>query len=397
MRRFALLFAAVLAAGLVAARPGAGQSLFASEGLGLELWPMSARSAALGGVSLGLPGAEMSWSNPAGAVGLPVAGLLASFQYDDYTSEFAGRSIADGGAARLPLLLAAFPFGDRWAVSLGFGGFLDQRWGASQGDSLVFGNDSISVLDVVQSDGGVSRLRVAAARRLVPGLSVGLGADVYTGGVTRVAGRIFPLESSPRCCTSKWRYSGAGAIASLDWNPGEALSVSASLSTGGTLHAKLQVDTTDASVDNDAALERSYPLPVTMEAGATGRVAPNLLLAATARWGGWSSLDSRLSAVGGARDDWGVGGGLEWDAVQLGGRSLPVRLGARYRTLPFGDETAGTGGTSERIFTLGTGLALANGAARGDLAVERGTRAGPSDALSESFWRVAVSASVLGQ
>jgi hypothetical protein len=396
MRRPSLL-PALLLAGLVAPRAAAGQSLLASKGLGLEVQPMSARSAALGGVSLGLPGAEISWSNPAGAIGLPVGGMLASFQYDAYDARIGGRSIGEGNTARLPLLLAAFPFGSQWAVSVGFGGFLDQRWGATQPDSVVLGSDSVAVLDVVRSDGGVSRFRVAAARRLVPGLSLGLGADVYTGGVRRVAGRIFPGEGQPRCCTTSWRYSGVGAVGSLDWNPSEALSVSASLTAGGTLRAKSQVDTLDTDVENDVVRERDYDLPLTAHLGATGRVAPSLLVAATARWGGWSSLDPRLAAVGGARDDWGVGGGLEWDALQLGARTIPIRLGARYRTLPFGASGTEDAEPSERTFSLGTGLALTNGAARADVTVERGSRDGASDALSESFWRIVFSASVLGQ
>jgi hypothetical protein len=397
MRRLPLLPVALLAAGLAAPRAAAGQSLLASEGLGLELQPMSARSAALGGVSLGLPGAEISWSNPAGAIGLPVGGMLASFQYDTYDTRIGDRSIGEGNTARLPLLLAAFPFGEQWAVSVGFGGFLDQRWGATQPDSLVLGTDSVRVLDVVRSDGGVSRLRVAASRRLVPGLSLGLGADVYTGGVRRVAGRIFPGESQPRCCTTTWRYSGVGAVGSLDWNPSEALSVSASLTAAGTLPAKTEVDTLDADEENDAVRQRDYDLPVIAQVGATGRVAPNLLVAATAQWGGWSSLDPRLVAVGGARDDWGVGAGLEWEALQLGARTIPIRLGARYRSLPFGSSASDDATPSERTFSLGTGLALPNGAARADVTVERGSRDGASDALSESFWRVVLSASVLGQ
>lgn len=382
-----LLLAAVLLTPAGIGRAGA-QSLLSSQGLGLPLEPMGARSYALGGVSLGLPGPEISWSNPAGAVGLPAGGLLTAFQYDSYSATVRQESAVGGSAARLPLLLAAFPFGDRWAVSAGFGGFLDQRWGATQRDSLVLGSDSISIVDVVRSDGGVSRFRVAAARRLLPSLSLGLGADLYSGGVRRVAGRIFPNEAEPTCCTTTWRYSGVGAVTSLDWNPGAALSVSASASFGGTLRAEAQ---------DSSGRDRSYALPVRAEAGASGRVSPNLLVAATARWAGWSRLDTRLAPVGGARDTWGAGGGLEWDALQLLGRALPLRVGARYRTLPFGGTLVPGAEASERSYSLGSGLELGGGAARGDLTLERGSRGDTGDGLHESFWRIVFSASVLGQ
>jgi hypothetical protein len=46
---------------------------------------------------------------------------------------------------------------------------------------------------------------------------------------------------------------------------------------------------------------------------------------------------------------------------------------------------------------VGTGLILGGGATRGDVSVERGRRGAVDDGLSESFWRINLSVSVLGQ
>jgi hypothetical protein len=47
-------------------------------------------------------------------------------------------------------------------------------------------------------------------------------------------------------------------------------------------------------------------------------------------------------------------------------------------------------------YTGGTGLTLGGGAMSADLGVERGSRSGETG-VDESFWRVLVSVSVLGQ
>lgn len=370
---------------MFATAPLAGQSLLADRGLGLVVQPQGARSTGLGGTSLGLPGAEISWTNPAGAVGLPAAGLLVSFQYDDFEGSLDGRA-TDGSTARFPLLLAAFPFGERWALSAGFGGFLDQNAALEREDTLFLGSDTLAVRDRLASEGGVSRLRLGGAYRLLPQLSVGAGLDLFTGGVRRAAGRIFPGEAGPRCCFVDYRYSGTGLLGSVDWNPSAALSLSVSATTGGSLEA--EGDSVTPTVD--------YDLPVQLAGGASARVSANTLLAGGAEWAGWSALDGRLVSVGGGRDSWAAHGGIEYDGVQLAGRPLPLRLGGRFRQLPFRTD-AGAEWVDERAITGGVGVVLGGGATSTDFAVERGWRGGAAAGVDERFWRLVLSVTVLGQ
>jgi hypothetical protein len=379
-------FAVLLVAGL--ADGAAAQSVLASRGLGLVIEPRSARSSALGGVSLGLPGSEISWANPAGAVGLPAGGLTASFQFDDLSTDYRGDH-ASTTIARFPLVLAAFPFGSRWAVTAGLGGYLDQNWTFQRRDSLVVEGDTLQFIDRVASDGGVARLRFGAAYRLVPRLSVGLGLDVYTGGVQRTDGRIFAPAAAPQCCQRRWDYSGVGLVGSVDWNPTDALSLSVGGSAGGTL---------DADPRDSTAAAFSSSLPASLDAGASARLAPSLLVAAGGRWTGWSRVDDDLGDAGGARDAWSLQGGLEWDALRVGARAIPLRLGGRTATLPFGPAAGDEGGrwTRERALTGGTGLTLGSGAVSADVGVERGSRSGESG-VDESYWRFLLSVSVLGQ
>jgi hypothetical protein len=75
---------------------------------------------------------------------------------------------------------------------------------------------------------------------------------------------------------------------------------------------------------------------------------------------------------------------------------VPLRLGARYATLPFRWDAQSDWG-AERALTGGFGIYLAGGAARTDIGIERGTRGGSDFGVDESFWRLGVSLTVLGR
>lgn len=369
--------------------PAQAQSLLATRGLGLVVEPADARAFGMGGIPLGLTGNEISWANPAEAVGIPVPGFKLAFQYDDFASTYGGRE-SEGSTARFPLIAGAFPIGERIAVSVGLGGYLDQNWAVQRLDTLLVGTDSTEVQDRFTSVGGVSRARIGAGYRVAEQLSVAVGFDVYTGGVERAFGRRFAGDVEPGCCTTEWNYSGLGFLAGADWRPSEAARLSASVSRGGTLNAR---------TDDSLSVDRSFELPMTLMAGGSARVANDLLLGASAEWSGWSSLDDALSTVGGARDGWAVRGGVEWDAIMLGERAVPIRIGGRTASLPFRWDAAGGDDEwiEERALTGGLGVILAGGAARTDLALERGTRGGAAAGLDESFWRMSFSFIILGR
>lgn len=373
---------------LFGAGTAVAQSLLANRGLGLVVEPVDARAAGMGGVQLGLTQGEFSWVNPADLIGLPAPGMRFAFQYDEFTSDFGAVSL-DGSTARFPLLQLAAPIGERAALSLGFGGFLDQSFAIQRDTSLVVGSDTTAVLDRLTSEGGVARIRLGAAYEVIEGLAVGVGLDVFTGTVERNFGRRFFGEGPPTCCTAQWEYSGLGGVAGLTWTPSEAARVAVAASFGGSL---------EADSDSATAVD-SYSLPVTLHAGASARVAPDLLATLSGDWGGWSTLDSRLAEVGGARDSWSVRGGLEWDGIHLRDRPVPIRLGGRHSTLPFswGQPLAPTEASTERAITSGIGLVLGGGATLTDVAVERGWRGGDGAGLEESFWRVLLSITVLGR
>jgi hypothetical protein len=385
--RFAPFF--LLAVLAVGAAPADAQSLFAGRGLGLVMEPVDARGAGLGGVTLGLPRGEISWTNPADMAGLQAPGLRAVFQYDDFSADIGGRAL-DGSTARFPLIMGAFPAGDRWVFSAGYGGFVDQNWAIEQRDTFTFGADSVYVIDRFSSQGGIARLRLGASYSVSAPLSIGVGVDAYTGLSQREFGRSFQEGASPSCCTIEWRYSGFGGTAGVAYAPSEALNLSAAASFGGTLEAR----------SDSAGIEgATFTIPTSFRAGGSARVAGNTLLAASAEWSGWSALDDELAAVGGAQDAWSVAGGFEWEGMQLRDRPLPLRLGGRYASLPFSWSRPGAdaGFPTERAVTGGLGILLAGGAARTDLSFELGRRGGSDAGVAESYSRFIFSVTALGR
>ena len=368
--------------------PAAGQSFLARQGLGYTVEPLDARARALGGVGLGLSGVNLSLTNPAGIAGVPAAAFLVGFQFDR-TETDAGAGTAAGRLPRFPVIHAALPLGQRWAISVGYGGFLDQSWASEVQDTLPgLRGEPTLVRDRFASRGGVARLRVGGARTFGERFALGLAADVFTGVVRDSLFREFPdtatgLFLGPALSLSERSYGGVGFAAGARWTPSEALNVAASVSGGGRLRAE------------GPEGERSYSLPFSGAVGASGRVARRTLVAASGSWTGWAAAENDVAQAEGVRDVWALSAGVEQELAGRLERAYPLRLGVRYAMLPF---ALGNGAfPTERALTGGLGARLAGGAALLDFGGERGQRDAGGSAFQENFWRFSASLTVLGR
>jgi long-subunit fatty acid transport protein len=389
LRRGLALCFLLAVGGVTFTAPAAAQSLLAGQGLGLVAEALDARARGLGGVGLGLPEPGLSMVNPASIAGLQAPALHVTFQPDRYEAEFGGRT-SEATTARFPLIHVALPLGSRVAISLGYGAYLDQNWAAERDTTIQFGDQSILVLDRFASRGGVGRVRFGGAYSITERLSVGVGVDLHTGSLRDTVTRIFDSpDVSPTFYTSLWSFSGQSYSAGVRWTPSEAVALGGAITQGGTLRAE---------PDDATQPEGSYTLPLSASFGASGRVLANTLVAVSGGWTGWSSADGELRS-GRARDTWSLGGGIEWEALRLGDRVIPFRVGGRFAALPFSwpAQPGEDNWVDERALTGGLGLRLAGGAALADLAVERGWRGGADVGLEESFWRLGVSLTVLGR
>lgn len=380
--------AALAALTLAAAHAGgaSAQSVLAPRGLGYPIEPLEARARGMGGVALGLPEPSFSLVNPAGAVGILATAVSITFQPDAFDAT-AGNEATDGTTARFPSVQAAFPVRGGFVASLGYGSFLDQNFNVTRSDSMTLSTGRVAVEDRFRSQGGVARFRGGLGYQVNPRLAVGVAVDAFTGAVRDTSLR-FISGLTPAQSASTVTYTGVGAAFGARWSPLPALTVAGAVSGGGEL---------TADVDDETVEDRTYALPLTVDAGASARVTKHTVLAASGRWAGWSAAGDDIVNRGGARDALNASAGLEYDGLSILGQPFPLRLGARMAQLPFRWLDDDSAFPDERALSAGIGARLARGAALFDAAIERGTRGGDDAGFEESFWRGSVSITVFAR
>jgi len=376
------------------------QSLFATHGLGIPLDGVDARARALGSNGVGLLGLSTALTNPAEVSGILRRGIGATFQPWSASTELNGEK-GDIGGTRFPLISVIYPV-RRITFTIGYSGFLDQSWAVFAEGKELLGSDSIDFVDLVQSTGGISEVKIGAAYAIDQHLAIGASFGLHTGGVDRTVTRQFPdtsLHLLTFRTTSRWNYSGPIASVGVRWDPNSIVRAGASVTWSGTL---------DAEPDEGSTASHSYDLPLRLAAGLSARVSSRLLLAASTTISNYDDAASYVtpgtSAIAHAVRTVQIGGGVEWSELRSGDRIFPLRAGFRYATLPFhnqGEESAtewaASGGLGLRLVEDDFGpLAVA------DIGVERGKRDGwkssvAVDGLSESFWRFTVSVSLFGR
>jgi hypothetical protein len=383
------------------AAPASAQSLFATRGLGVPAPPVDARAAALGGVGLGLIGFHTSLVNPAEVAGVTRRGVSAAFQPVWGNVDVQGAE--DGlNATRFPLVRILYPFGQRTVGSIAFGSYLDQSWAVTTQSETVIGEQTVGVTDLLRSTGGIAQLRVGAAYSVSPTFSVGVAAGLLTGNSERSAFRSFSGDTTGTVRNFeerlRWNYLAPLGSVGVRWDLAGRLRVSASAMVGGDL---------DATAQGGDAEDREYGAPMELAAGASARLSSVLIANAGAAWSRYPALDreapgSVAAPATTSTETVRIGGGVEYQGVRSGVRTYPIRLGARYATLPYalGDESE----ASEWAAGLGVGLRLGdpgNPAALVDMALERGARTGLDSVrvpggVSEQLWRFTFSLSLFG-
>jgi hypothetical protein len=379
---------------LAGAAPATAQSLFATRGFGVPVDPVDARGRLLG-VGTGLFGLNTSLVNPADLAGVPRRGLSATLQPVSGTTRFAGAEDSFHGT-RFPVLTAVYPVIDRFVLSGGYGAVYDQSWAVVvEGTESPDGTET-RTRDFIRATGGLAQARLGLAYSVTPRIAVGAGGGIYTGNVIRDATRFFPEAPTlePFSTSAAWEYSGTFGTLGVRWDADPALRVAASATFGGELSG-----TNVAGGQDDV----TFSMPNRYNFGASMLVAPTIMLA-----GGAERTVARGSAnVEGAaevRSTWRGGGGVEYTALRLRDRPLPVRIGGQWAQLPF--HGAGEDPAREWSAGLGLGLRLAGDEfgplAQIDTGFERGGRSGLQsiafpDGLQETFWRMTFSVSVFGR
>jgi hypothetical protein len=342
-------------------------------GIGFPGEPLSVPARALGGG----PAAVDPYSalNPATVAGL--GNLVAVFSggtaFRRYT---AAGDTAIGG-----LRETRFPYGmfggriTRTPVSfaLSFSTYAERTYDVTSTSTQVLRGDTLQVTDRLGSDGAVTDLRGALAIRLWSRVLVGAALHML-GGSSRLDVRRTFSDSAylPYVEQRHLVFSGYGVSGGVVLRPNRAIELAGAARLDGRLTSRIEGDSVG-----------SARLPVSLTAGLRLMPARDLRLSATATHRSWTRTQPDLAVSTQAFDTWEVASGVE-----LG--SLPLRVGMRYRQLPFSN--VGTQPT-ELVFAGGSGVLLARGRAALDIAIERFRRSGGG--ADERGWQFSVGVMVV--
>jgi len=207
----------------------------------------------------------------------------------------------------------------------------------------------------------------------------GVGLHALTGSTETTVQRAFPDDASYTPFTQQQvtDYSGVGISLGALVKPVSKFVFGASV----RINSRLKASTADTAT--------RVALPLEANVGAVYQPVAGVMVTASAGYAGWSTASGALAAAGqtGSRNVRSVGVGVEAATLRFSGGLLPLRVGYRWRELPFliGGNPQLIGGSplNEHALTGGLGFSAAGGRADVDVALESGSRT--AGALTETF------------
>jgi hypothetical protein len=388
MSRASTTVGAVIAIALGAAHEARAQGNLSTFGFGYPPGQLSARSQAAGGaigemdpVSPLNPAALLNWG-----------GSAVHFQIEP---EFR-RVNAVGGSdrtttARYPLTGGAISLGSRWMVGVAASTFLDRSWATTSQTTHQLGSETVPATTTFRSQGAINDVRLAVAWAARPWFRVGFGAHALTGQnrlrVTDAFDDVARYDTLTQDTTISYR--GTALSGGVELRAGKVASVAASMRVGGRIRA----------VSGDATLARAN-VPTRFGVTVAYLGIANSAIALRTAYDKWSSLESLGRPGLRAFDAWDTSLGADVAGPRIGAdRTLMLRAGVRWRTLPFAASVPGGADgfdsyrVRERSLSGGIGTTLARGRASVDLGVIRASRdAGLS--VDERAWILSIGLSV---
>ena len=335
MRRFLSAAAFALVPSLAAA-----QGNLSTQGLGYPAGGLSARSSALGGGNAEFD--AQSTVNDAS-----VANWVTPVLYVQYQPEF--RKVTLGNAssstltARFPLVGTAMAIGSRAAIALSSTNFLDRSSSAVTSLNDTIAGEPVTGTETFRTLGGINDVRFAAAYRPNGYLRVGLAGHAFTGQNRIVSNVSFGDSSSfiPLNQQSVLAYTGTAVSGGFELRIRDVLAISASGRKGGFLNMR-SGDSLIASAKVPDRFGGAVQFSGISGLTVAGRVSRDL-------WTALQPLGTNMTTF----DAWDGGVGAEAAASRSPSRILTVRVGTRYRGLPFGVQ-----GVQAHEFSFGGGLGL---------------------------------------
>jgi len=376
MRKLSTAGLLVAAATLLPGASLGAQASLSGQGLGYPTGQISTRAEGAGGATAEID--ALSMVNPA-ALGF-IGTTTLFFQIEpEYRRVIVGSVTDKTTTARYPLFTAVLPLGSKWAFGVSSATLLDRTWTTSVDSNVVFGTDTVSSTFLFGSSGSINDLRAAVSWAPTPYVRFGLGGHLISGSDRVFVGRTFVQNAAfgNFADSTTLGFDGGAVSGGVELVAPRLAIASASFRKGGTLNANRN-DTTLASarVPDRLGFSLAY-------IGAAGTQ-----IAARTSLDKWSSLNALSQGTSQAVDAWDTSVGADVAGPRLGSWPLMLRIGGRWRTLPY---TVGPSNdkVKEQTFSGGLGTTLGGGRVLTDVTLLHARR-DAGIGISERAWTLSI-------
>jgi hypothetical protein len=355
------------------------QGTLSTQGFGYPTGTFSTRTLGTGGALGEID--PLSVSNPSSILNL--GGTALYFQAEPEYRKLSAKGQSESSTiARYPLIFGTVRLTSSIAASVSATNLLDRSFETTTHGTVNVSGTDIGSTNTFVSDGAIGDVRLAFAWEPTSWLHLGVGAHAITGDNRLNSTQVF--DDSTRYArlvdTSTVTYVGNAFSGGLEVYAGRAAVFAASYRRGGNLTLK-RGDTTKA--------EARVPDRLALSAAFLG-IRGTTIAVRTAR-DTWSNMAGLGSAGLAIHDSWDTSVGADVLGPRFAGRSLQLRAGGRWRTLPFG---VGTTAVRERSLSLGAGTLIARGRAALDVAGVRASRDATGVDVKETAWTLSVGITV---
>lgn len=353
------LFAAALAAGVVLPAHLAAQGTLSTQGFGYPTGEMSTRARATGG-GLG----QFDPDSPLNPASIGTSSDPRMFlQYEpEYRRLARGDETSNTLTARFSLAAASVPFASRGSIGLSVATFLDRSSFTRITTEQEIAGQTVSVDEITQVLGAINDVRLAFGYAPSPKLQFGAGGHVFVGQNRMFFTQSFPEESSFASLkqVSTLAFTGFAASAGILARPSRNFGLALSGRKGFSIEARA----------GDSVVSEAN-IPDRLSAAITYEGIPGTSVSAHVARDLWSAMNGLGSSDATAVDGWEGGLGLEALGPRIAARQTILRLGGRYRTLPF---LAAGSEVNELSFGGGIGAQFFRNRATFDISFERARR-----------------------
>jgi len=359
----------------------AAQGTVSAQGFGYPTGQLSTRAFGTGGGISEFDG--RSPINPA-ALAIGTFGIEVYGQYEPELRTIEGpNGKSTTTTSRFPNLGIIVPLGRKMVMGLSASTFLDRTWATQSTRTQNILDSVVTSNETLKSQGGITDLQLGVGYAFTSFFRLGVAGHYYTGDNSIQLLQQFPDTQSFSNISqiSKLNFSGSAVSAGFEFDLPAGINVAGSgrignritMSSSDTLHA-------DGSEPDTALSHGKIPKNYAISLGYSG--IPGTFVAVRYGVDQWQSMQSLSLAGATAVQTHDLSFGVESTGPKTGSQAIVVRLGARFRTLPF--QVAGAT-VNERGFGGGLGLPIAAGRAMLDIGLLRNSRTGVSGVTENAY------------